>query len=90
MDSVKITVSILEDGDFSKEGGGFNWRGYFSVGGYQFLWRSAFRSRGGSLASGVGGSYFIGGCILISRRGSMASGVGGHTSVDFDLEEGGF
>ena len=36
VDSVKSTVSV-------------NWRGYFSVGGYQFLWRSAFRSRGGGL-----------------------------------------
>ena len=42
VDSVKSTVSVLEEGDFSEEGGGFNWRGYFSVGGYQFLWRSAF------------------------------------------------
>ena len=42
MDSVKSTVSVLEEGDFSEEGGGFNWKGYFSVGGYQFLWRSAF------------------------------------------------
>ena len=50
VDSVKSTVSVLEEGDFSEEGDGFNWRGYFSVGGYQFLWRSAFRSRGGSLA----------------------------------------
>ena len=49
VDSVKSTVSVLEEGDFSEEGGGFDWRGYFSVGGYQFLWRSAFRSRGGDL-----------------------------------------
>ena len=48
----KVQSVFLEEGDFSEEeeGGGFNWRGYFSVGGYQFLWRSAFRSRGGSLA----------------------------------------
>ena len=68
MDSVKSTVSVLE------EGGGFNWRGYFSVGGYQFLWRRE------SSASGVGGHTSLGGggggCILISRRGSSASGVG--------------
>ena len=50
MDGVKSTVSVLEEGDFSEEEGGFDWRGYFSVGGYRFLWRSAFRSRGGSLA----------------------------------------
>ena len=49
VDSVKSTVTVLEEGDFSEEGGGFDWRGYFSVGGYQFLWRSAFRSRGGGL-----------------------------------------
>ena len=49
MDSVKSIVTVLEEGDFSEEGGGFDWRGYFSVGGYQFLWRSAFRSRGGGL-----------------------------------------
>ena len=36
------SASVLEEGDFSEEGDGFNWRGYFSVGGYQFLWRSAF------------------------------------------------
>ena len=43
VDSVKSTVTVLEEGDFSEEGGGFNWSGYFSVGGYQFLWRrSAF------------------------------------------------
>ena len=48
VDSVKSTVSVLEEGDFSEEGGGFNWRGYFSVGGYQFLWRKE------SSASGVG------------------------------------
>ena len=29
MDSVKSTVSVLEEGDFSEEGGGFNWRGTF-------------------------------------------------------------
>ena len=42
VDSVKSTVTVLEEGDFTEEGGGFNWRGYFSIGGYQFLCRSAF------------------------------------------------
>ena len=39
VDSVKSTVSVLEEGDFTEEGGGFDWRGCFSVGGYHFLWR---------------------------------------------------
>ena len=38
-DSVKSTVTVLEEGDFTEEGGGFNWRGCFSVGGYHYLWR---------------------------------------------------
>ena len=42
VDSVKSTVTVLEEGDFTEEGGGFNWRGYFCIGGYQFLCRSAF------------------------------------------------
>ena len=29
VDSVKSTVSVLEEGHFSEEGGGFNWRGAF-------------------------------------------------------------
>ena len=33
VDSVKSTVTILEEGDFTEEGGGFDWRGCFSVGG---------------------------------------------------------
>ena len=78
VDSVKSTVTVLEEGDFSEEGGGFNWRGYLSVGGYHFLWRSAFRSRGGGHTSGGGGHTSLGeGWILISRRGSTSSGVGG-------------
>ena len=39
VDSVKSTVTILEEGNFTEEEGGFDWRGYFSVGGYHFLWR---------------------------------------------------
>ena len=39
VDSVKSTVTVLEEGDFTEEGGGFDWRGCFSVGGYHFLWR---------------------------------------------------
>ena len=43
VDSVKSTVTALEEGDFTEEGGGFNWRGCFSVGGYHYLWmRGAF------------------------------------------------
>ena len=38
-DSVKSTVTVLEESDFTEEGGGFNWRGCFSVGGYHYLWR---------------------------------------------------
>ena len=38
--SVKSTVTVLEEGDFTEEGGGgFNWKGCFSVGGYHFMWR---------------------------------------------------
>ena len=37
-------TSESEEGVISTGGG------YISVGGYQFLWRSAFRSQGGSLA----------------------------------------
>ena len=36
VDSVKSIVTILEEGDFTEEGGGFDWRGCFSVGGYHF------------------------------------------------------
>ena len=39
VDSVKSTVTVLEEGDFTEEGGDFEWRGCFSVGGYRFLWR---------------------------------------------------
>ena len=43
VDSVKSTVTVLEEGNFTEEGGGFDWRGCFSFGGYHFLWRrSAF------------------------------------------------
>ena len=87
VDSVKSTVTVLEEGDFTEEGGGFNWRGCFSVGGYHYLWRrgALLISRRGSSSSGVGGhSSLEEGCVLISRRGSSSSGVGGHTS----LEEG--
>ena len=83
MDSVKSTVSVLEEGDFSEEGGGFNWRGSLVPGlgtrlleGVLFCWRIP---------------VFVEECVLISRRGSSASGVGGHTSLGrgaFDLEEG--
>ena len=48
VDSVKSTVTVLEEGEFTEEGGGFDWRGCFSVGGYHFLWRRG--SRGGGLA----------------------------------------
>ena len=40
-----------------RRGGGFNWRGYFSVGGYQFLWRRE------SSASGVGDHTSLGGGV---------------------------
>ena len=96
MDSVKSTVSVLEEGDFSeegvvsrrrrretKEGGGFNWRG------------SLVPGLGTRLLEGVLFCWripvFVEECVLISRRGSSASGVGGHTSLGrgaFDLEEG--
>ena len=39
VDSVKSTVTVLEEGDFTEEGDNFDWRGCFSVGGYHFLWR---------------------------------------------------
>ena len=39
VDSIKSTVTVLEEGNFTEEGCGFNWRGCFSVGGYHFLWR---------------------------------------------------
>ena len=39
VDSVKSTVTVLEEGDFTEKGGGFNWKGCFSVGGYHYLWR---------------------------------------------------
>ena len=39
VDSVKSTVTVLEEGDFTEEGGGFDSRGCFLVGGYHFLWR---------------------------------------------------
>ena len=39
MDSVKSTVTVLEEGDFTEEGGDFEWRGCISVGKYWFLWR---------------------------------------------------
>ena len=72
MDSVKSTVSVLEEGDFTEEGGGFNWRGVL------FCWRipvfveeCVSISRRESSASGVGGhTDFAGG------------------GVDIDLEEG--
>ena len=32
VDSVKSTVIVLEEGDFTEEGDGFDWKGYFSVG----------------------------------------------------------
>ena len=35
----KVPVTVLEEGDFTEEGGGFNWKGCFSVGGYHYLWR---------------------------------------------------
>ena len=69
MDSVKSTVTVLEEGDFTAEGGGFDWRGCFSVGGYHFLWRRGHTS-------------LEEGCVLISRRGSSSSGVGDHTSLE--------
>ena len=58
VDSVKSTVTVLEEGEFTEEGGGFDWRGCFSVGGYHFLWRR------GSSSSGVG-------VILRWRRGAF-------------------
>ena len=58
MDSVKNTciVTILEEGDFIEEGGGFDCRGYFSVGGYLFV------EEEGILISRRG-SYFAGGGV---------------------------
>ena len=78
VDSVKSTVSVLEEGDFSEEGGGFNWRWRIPV----FVEECISISRRESSASGVGDHTSLGeGWILISRRGSSASGVGGHTSL---------
>ena len=37
VDSVKSIVTVLEEGNFTEEeGGNFDWRGCFSVGGYHF------------------------------------------------------
>ena len=90
MDSVKSTVSVLEEGDFTEEGDGFNWRGVL------FCWRipvfveeCVSISRRESSASGVGGHTSLGeGWILISRRGSHTLLLEDQGGVCFDLKEG--
>ena len=80
VDSVKSTVSVLEEGDFSEEGG------WFRLEGVLFSWRiplfveegCVLISRRGSSSSGVARGHTSPeeGCVLISRRGSSSSGVG--------------
>ena len=88
MDSVKSTVTVLEEGNFTEEeGGSFDWRGYFSVGGYHFSVEEecVLISRRGSSLSGVGSHTLLG-------RGAIDLEEGSHTftgqGVHFDLEEG--
>ena len=72
MDSVKSIVTVLEEGNFTEEGGDFDWRGCFSIGGYHFLWRRGciLISRRGSSSSGEEGHTLLGeGCVLILEEG---------------------
>ena len=76
MDSVKSTVTVLEEGDST---------GVISTGGGTFqLEDTPFNMwRRGSSSSGVGGHISLGeGCTLIVRRGHTFAGQGVH----FDLE----
>ena len=98
MDSVKSTVSVLEEGDFTEEGGGFNWRGV------RFCWRIPIFveecvsiSRRESKRIRSRGSYFAGGGVdfdleegvyIIWSRGSHTLLLEDQGGVCFDLKEG--
>ena len=71
VDSVKSTVTVLEEGNFTEEG-------VVSTEGVLFIWRIPLFvekcvsfSRRESCSSGVGGHTLLGeGCVLTLRRGS--------------------